>query len=150
LGYPGFPENRQTECWRFYKLLKKKLPGNGSRIATTKVPVMYRLLELRPASPKKSRRPARASAIKAALQKGNYRQGQSAVGTAGKSAVHHMIWEASDQRRTAKTPFHSEWRFLHLAPKWAKVPAKYTCQPWRFTVVSDLPIKRLMRATRDG
>ncbi len=30
------------------------------------------------------------------------------------------------------------------------VPAKVTCQLWQFTVVSEMPIKRLMRATQDG
>jgi hypothetical protein len=82
---------------------------------------MYRLLEKRPASPKKSRRPARASANKAALQKGNDRQGQAAVGTVEKTAVHHMIWEASDQRRTAKR--HSAWNGVLCV--WAPVEKRY-------------------------
>jgi hypothetical protein len=54
----------------------------------------------------------------------------------------------------SETPFRTEWRFVRLGEFWAegdapapKVPAKYTCQPGRLAVVSDLPIKRLTRAT---
>jgi hypothetical protein len=47
--------------------LNSIIPRNGFQIASSKVPVMYRLLEISPASPKNSRHPARASAYKAAL-----------------------------------------------------------------------------------
>jgi hypothetical protein len=46
---------------------------------------------------------------------------------------------------------------VHLGPFWAaearvreKLGANGTCQPGRFYVLSDLPIKRLTRATREG
>jgi hypothetical protein len=52
-----------------------------------------------------------------------------------------------------KTPLLCEWRLVRLDKfeKYRlKVSAKPTCQPERFSVVSNLPIKRLTRATPTG
>jgi hypothetical protein len=69
------------------------------------------------------------------------------------TTVHHIfgrpVTSAGQQKRH---PFRSG--VLCVWPLGEDCPSlestKYTCQPLRFTVVSDLPIKRLMRATRDG
>jgi len=53
-----------------------------------------------------------------------------------------------------ETPLRMEWRFLRLAGRMGMTlvqgVAEPTCQPKLFAVLSDLPIKRLTRATRKG
>jgi hypothetical protein len=65
LPYCGRPRHHDIR-----KLLKRGISLNGASIAISRVPVMYRLLGRSPVSPKNNRRPARASAIEAALKKG--------------------------------------------------------------------------------
>jgi hypothetical protein len=64
---------------------------NGTQIAIKRVPVMCRLLERNPASPKNSRNPARATANEAALKR-DEPVGKTAVGTVGKATVHKRLW----------------------------------------------------------
>jgi len=84
-------------------------------------PVMYRLLERNPASPKNSRHPASASANEAALEKRETGRKQSAAGAVETTTARSNSWEASDQRRRPKR--HSirsgvscVWGILWLKP----------------------------------
>ena len=75
----------------YLKSLKTLKTSNGMRIANRKVPVMNRLLGRRPASPKKSRHPARATANEAALKRGRTGRGKSEVGTVKIATVHKQF-----------------------------------------------------------
>ena len=115
---------------------------------------MFRLLERNPVSPKNSRHPARATANEAALIKRDGPVGESAVGTVETTTVHTLFGRpvTSAEQRNA-TPFGvafsafgeftgADRRFRGQSDR------KWTCQPGCFAVVSELPIKRLTRATR--
>jgi hypothetical protein len=108
-----------------------------------------------PGQPKEQQDPARATANEAAPPKGKP-AGRPCRRRGGYNHRPHPTWEASDQRRTAKR--HSVesgvsciWCFLgQTPPRETPLPANGTCQPRRLSVVSDLPIKRLTRATPIG
>ena len=116
---------------------------------------MNRLLGIIPASPKKNRHPARATANERPSI-GMNQPGKVCKVTVVRDTV-RWIWEASTQSRTAKTPLLKEWRFvrlegfrvLTLEPE-RPIPPKSTCQPVCFAVVLVLRIKRLTRATPMG
>jgi hypothetical protein len=93
--------------------------------------------------PKEEQTPARATANEAALKR-DYRSGMSVVGTV-EITTGHNVWEASDQRRISGAPLYGV-AFLAFG----RFAAEVTCQRAVFAVVSDLPIKRLTRATRKG
>ena len=151
--------------------IENRTSSNGPAIAITRVPVMYRLLGNFPARPRT-----------AGFDKSNRQSSGPQKGTTGRITCSrhdgnnhrpHSLWEASDQRRTAKR--HSggsgvfcigtfldykrdrNWinfpgserlrkqKSRNLVRK--ELPSKSTCQPEHLAVVSDLPIKRLTRAT---
>jgi hypothetical protein len=74
----------------------------------------------------------------------------------GESTVRTMFGGASDRRRTANATLlrvafvHFEGFLSAKRPIRDQMTRKFTCQPGRFAVVSELPIKRLTRTTRNG
>lgn len=112
----------------------------------------------KPCEPAPHRAPGRSNRQRAALKRGE---------PAGKPKTERwtrpplfLCWEASDQRkqetplkRVAFLAFAHEVIFGHFAGSRGHVakqllPLTATCHGRVFNVVSDLPIKRLMRATR--
>jgi hypothetical protein len=129
-------------------------------IAISIVPVMLRLL-----TPKQLESTAgtrQSHRQRAALEKGRPRR-KSLQLRDGQTIASRPLREASDRCRTAKR--HSiEWRFVRLGcfcnaaglvATLCNVTMEFrrstnsTCQQAAFAVVSDLPIKRLTRATPD-
>ncbi len=109
-----------------------------------------------PGQPKEQQDPARDSANEAARQKGKP-AGRTCRRRGGYNRRPHSPWEASDQCRTAKRhpdgsgglrvwAHPGQGNFRNLRRPAAQCP----CQPSRLAVVSDLPIKRLTRATPTG
>jgi hypothetical protein len=106
------PESRQSSDVPVCKLLKGGLIENGPAIALKRVPVMYRLLEEIPDSPKNSRLPARATANEAALKRDDP-AGKSVVGTVETTIV-HTIFGRPVTSAGHQTPLLSEWRLYVL------------------------------------
>ena len=125
---------------------------------------MYRLLEKSPASPKNSRPPARATANEAALKRDEPAR-EPVAGTAETTTVHNVFGRpVTSAGQQDAAPFGAA--FVRLAeycgftaalfgnrnrrPRTPDPPVipNATCQPGYFAVVSELPIKRLTRATR--
>jgi hypothetical protein len=81
--------------------------------------------------------------------------GKSAVGTVEKPPSTRFGRPVTSAGQQNATPF-AEWRFVRFGAIWnwqkilEKCAPKCTCQPGWLAVVSDLPIKRLTRATREG
>ncbi len=127
------PESRQSCRIAGCKLLKGGDNENGPAIAIKRVPVMYRLLENIPDSPKNNRLSARATANEAALKR-DEPAGKSVVGTVETTTVHTIFWEASDQRRTPNaTPL--EWRLCVLGD--AELAEERF--RWKYATKVDLP-----------
>jgi hypothetical protein len=87
--------------------------------------------------------------------------GDSAKGTVEITTGHTFSWEASDQHmKPGATPFGVAFALYRLVSNRAcrflgngmrvNLRNGNTCQPRRLAVVSELPIKRLTRATRTG
>jgi hypothetical protein len=114
---------------------------------------MYRLLERIPASPRTAGS-GKSNRQRSGPSKG--KTGRKVCSRRGGEPPPSSNWEASDQHGTAKR--HSERSGVSCvravlgrgARSGDKVSAKSTCQPRRLPVVSDLPIKRLTRATRQA
>jgi len=111
-----------------------------------------------PGQPKEQRDPARATAKVAAPQKGRP-AGRTCRRRGGYNRRPHPAWEASDQRRTAKRHSFGSGVCVsgetlgHFGQAETGLPRrnrKCPCQQPLLAVVSDLPIKRLTRATRKG
>jgi len=116
---------------------------------------MYRLLEKIPASPRTAG-PGKSNRQRSGPFKRGNRPEEPVVGAVD-SPPSSANWEASDQRRTTKRHSDGSGVSYVWSPFWvqderlgAEVAANGTCQPGRLSVVSDLPIKRLTRATRKG
>jgi hypothetical protein len=110
------PESRQSPRIAACKLLKRSLIENGPEIAIKRVPVMYRLLEKFPDSPKNSRPPARATANEAALKR-DEPVGKSAVGAVETTTV-HTIFGRPVTSAGHQTPLRKEWRLFVLEGAW--------------------------------
>ena len=153
LKYLSLPESKRNATDRICKMLKAKGGKNGTGIAIMRVPVMYRLLE--------NIRPDRKRAGTRQEQPPKKRQtGRGAWIRRGGQTTGRNCWEASDQRRDAKR--HSkEWRFVRLGrccwrrSEMASITLVQmragcaTCAVFRETVLSNLPIRRLMRTTHN-
>jgi hypothetical protein len=101
------PESRQRMMIAARKYLKGNEILNGTTIAIWRVPVMYRLLDRIPDSPKHSRHPARATANEAALKR-DEPAGKSAVGTVDITTVHATIGRPVASAGRQK-PLRMEW-----------------------------------------
>lgn len=123
---------------------------------------MYRLLGNYPGQPRNGRRPARASAQRAALKMGD-RPGEPVEGTVEKPPT-EICWEASDQHGNAKgctlggcgllcNRAKVERRYCagtRVFAVWLLPRRRLTCARHAQAVVSELPKRRLMRTTRIG
>jgi hypothetical protein len=151
LACVNLPECRRLPHGESGKPLKANNFKIGSSIAIRRVPVMYRLLdEFRPAQRTRDARQEQPPTKRPSKGK---TAGEVSSRCGGNNHRPQIAWEASDQRRTVKR--HPEWGgvFRVRGPIWAwreLAAANSTCQPGRFAVISDLPIKRLTRATRNG
>src|SRR5271157_1062227 len=74
---------------------------------------MYRLLERSPASPKKSRHPARVTAKDAALKKGFTSRG-SLKNVRRRETPYTSNLGGQCPEQDSKTPLRQEWRFVRL------------------------------------
>jgi hypothetical protein len=137
-------------------LLIKGTDGNGPSIAITKAPVMYRLLESIPASPVNSRIRQEPTAKEADPQKGRP-AGKTCRRRGGNNhrpqPFGRPVTSAGQRNATpvgvAFRSFGAELLVGRMGTP-GRLPEIGTCQPGRFYVVSDLPIKRLTRATPKG
>jgi len=135
--------------------LKTSADGNGQLIAICRVPVMYPAAGENPGQPKEQQDPARATANVAAPQKGKP-AGSTCGRIGGGNRRPHILGRpvTSAGQRNA-TPIGVAFRasgpfWTEAARIYRGVYSKYTCQPWLLAVVSNLPNKRLTRATRRG
>lgn len=140
-----------------FKPMKRKDVSIGTRIATERVPVMYRPLDEDPAAQQRAEtrheqapteRPSKGKTGRELCKRhggstGSPRFNWEASGQFGRSKRHSVRDGVLCVRRSI--PAMGASRILDSKTRSRE---KATCQPRRYAVVSDLPHKRLMRATR--